>query len=241
MSAYKKAQKITGAQLAPTLPKSYRNAATDELVDIVNTLAEDPDYGEHFKDSFLTYTSVLEGKENFSMDNYLNAVKFFSLTSVGMPAVRAYCKVFPERLQKRLDRGESIKDMGGEGSRFNNSELVNKIRAQALVPLHLLNQDKVQLAINTLANIMIGGRSEVARVSAATTLIKELRPPEVQQVEMQIGMSDQVLEAQNKQTEQLITIAENQKRLLEAGASIEDVQAININVVDVHEEEDEDE
>jgi len=223
----------------PTLPKTYKKKVTQEILDDINDLTLDPEYGEHLKETFIGYTNILEGKENFSVEQYVSAVKFFSLHAGGLSATKAYVKVFPERLQARLDRGETINDMGGEASRYNTSNLVNKIRARALIPLHLVNQDNVQKAINTLVGIMIGGRSEVARVSAATTLIKELRPPEAQQIELQVGASDAVLEAQAKQTEQLMSIAQNQRKLMEQGFSIEDIQSIQVKTIDVEVEEDE--
>ena len=219
------------------IPKSYRKLLTQEVVDEINKLVEDPDYGQEFKEAILSHTNILAGKENFSLKHYINAIKFYSLTASGLPLVRAYVKVFPERLQARLDIGQTIADMGGEASRYNASEAVNKIRAQALVPLHLVNQGTTQLAINTLTDLMLKGRSEVARVSAATALLKELRPPEAQKVELQMGLSDAAIEAQEKQTEQLINIAENQRRLLAAGASIDDIQQIYIETIEVEEDE----
>jgi hypothetical protein len=219
------------------VPKNYKNSITQEVVDEINKLVEDPDYGEEFRDAYLTHTNILSGKENFSLKTYANAIKFYSLTAAGLPAVRAYVKVFPERLQARIDRGQTINDMPGEASRFNSSDAVNKIRAQALIPIHLVNQGTVQKAINSLTTIMLNGKSEVARVSAATALLKELRPPETQQVELQLGMSDAALEAQAKQNEQLASIAENQRKLLMAGANINDIQQIHVTTVEVCEED----
>ena len=214
------------------VPTQYRKNVTQEVIDEINHLSTDPDYGQEFKDSFTTYTTILAGKESFTLRHYINAVKFYSLTAAGLPFVRAYVKVFPDRLQARIDRGQGIEDMPGEASRYNASEAVNKIRAQALVPLHLVNQGTTQLAINTLTTLMLSGRSEVARVSAATALLKELRPPEVQQVELQLGMSDAAIEAHAKQADQLTHIAENQRRLLQAGANINDIQQIHVTTID---------
>lgn len=219
------------------LPKTYKKSITQEIVDEINHLTDDPDYGQEFKEAFTTYTTILSGKESFSLSHYISAVKFYSLTAAGLPLVRAYVKVFPDRLQTRLDRGQSIEDMGGEASRFNTTDAVNKIRSQALVPLHLVNQGTTQLAINTLTTLMLKGRSEVARVSAATALLKELRPPETQHVELQLGLSDAALDAQAKTNETLITIAENQQRLLKAGVDINDLQQIHITTIEAEVEE----
>jgi hypothetical protein len=237
MAKKHKIQPLSYENMLEQLPKRYRKNLTKEVVDEINKLIEDPDYGEEFKESIVTHTHILGGKENFSLKSYINAVKFYSLTAAGLSATKAYIKVFPERLQARLDRGQSAYDITGEASRFNHSEVVNKVRAQALVPLHLVNQGTVQKAINTLSDIMLNGKSEVARVNAANTIIKELRPPEVQQVELQLGQSEEALKAQERQTEQLAQIAENQRRLLAAGVSIEDVQQIQVTVIEAEEDE----
>ncbi len=225
--------------LQSVINKRHKKAVTQEVVDDLNLLILDPDYGEEFKNAIITHTSILNGKDGWSMAQYLDAIKFYSLTAAANSQVDAYIKVFPERFQVRLDRGQDKDDMRGEASRFNATELVNRIRSTSLIPLHLVNQGTTQLAINTLTTLMLSGRSEVARVSAATALLKELRPPEVQQVELQLGMSDAAAEAHAKQSEQLLTIAENQQRLLKAGADINDIQQLYIKAIDVEEVDDE--
>lgn len=171
------------------VPKQYRNSVDQELVDELNRLSEDPEYGEEFKQNILTSTTVLGGPNSkWSLGMYVDAVKYFSLTAAQMSQVDAYTIVFPDRLQRRLDRGETKDDMRGEAARYNSSDLVNKIRQQALVPLHLVNQGNVQLAINVLVDIAVKGRSEVARVNAANALLKELRPPETAKIELDIAI-----------------------------------------------------
>jgi len=224
----RKSDPLTLEVVTNLVPKSYKNLLTQETIDEINKLVEDPDYGEEFKESMITSTSLLNGTEKWSIGQYIDAVKFYALTAGGLSQVEAYIKVFPERLQARLDRGQTKKDMAGEASRFSGSILVNKIRQQALVPLHLVNQGTTQLAINTLTTLMLNARSEVARVSAATALLKELRPPEAQKIALEIGLNEDARSAQERQTQQLLEIAENQRRLLQAGMSLSEVQQIHI-------------
>jgi len=230
---------LTIGVITEIVPKNYKKLVTQDVVDEINLLTKDPDYGEEFKESFLSATSVLSGKTSVSLLQYIAAVKYYSLTASGMTFTDAYIKVFPERLQARLDRGEDKTNMGGEASRYNATDTVTTIRRQALVPLHLVNQGAVQTAINALTNIVLNGKSEMAKVAAATTLIKELRPPETQHVELQLGLSEEAREAQKKQHDQLIEIAENQRRLLAAGANINDIQRLHITTTIIEEDEDE--
>ncbi len=214
------------------VPKTYKGMIDEPLVETINRLSDDPTYGDEFKESFITYTTVLNRNTNWGIGKYLDAIKFHSLSTTGISLVDAYCLTFPDRLARRIELGKSKAEMTGEAARYNKGILLNAIREQALVPLHLVNQGTTQLAINTLTKLMLTARSEVAKVSAATALLKELRPPEAQQVELQIGLSDEVTEMHKKQTDSLLQIAENQRKMLEAGHSIEDVQRINATIVE---------
>ena len=224
--------KFTMEMLETYVPKTSKKAVTRDLLDNINTLIDDPDYGQEFKDNFITYSSILDSNNKWSMQMYLNAIQYYSLTCAGLSQVKAYVRVFPDRLKKRLDRGEMVKDIGGEASRYNGTALVCKVRDQALIPLHLVNQGVVQQSINVLVDIAMNGRSEVARVTAASNLIKELRPPEVTKNEITIGLSDDARDAQERQTNAMISIAEGQQKMLEAGHSLEDIQKLNVHFVE---------
>ena len=201
------------------VPKHYKNSVTQELIDDLNRLSRDPDYGEEFKQSMLTSTSILGGANSkWSLAMYVDAVKYFSLTAAQMSQADAYIAVFPERFQSRLDRGETKEDIRGEASRYNNSELVNKIRQQALVPLHLVNQGNVQIAINVLVDIATRGRSEVAKVSAATALLKELRPAETAKIELDVNISNKDSIADLRKATEELAIAQRQS--IEAGQAV---------------------
>ena len=227
--------------LVEVVPKTYKKLVNQDTVDEINSLASDPDYGVEFRESMLTYSGILGGTERWSMTQYMDAVKYYSLTVANSSQTDAYIKVFPDRLQSRLDRGEDRSNIAGEASRYNKTDIVNKIRQQALVPFHLYNQGTLQQAIDTAQHLMLHARSDKVRGDMALGLIKELRPPEAQQVELQIGLDDKALDAQNKQTEQLVNIAENQRRLLEAGMSIDEVQQIHVEKVYVDAEIEEEE
>jgi hypothetical protein len=213
------------------IPKNMRKLVTEDTVNEINKLTLDPEYGEEFKTSLISATNLLAGKEKWSLKQYIDAVKFYSLTAAAMTQTDAYVKVFPDRLQARLDRGETKNDMNGEASRFNSSELVNRVRNQALVPLHLVNQGTVQLAINTLAHLMVNARSEVAKVSAATALLKELRPPDAQKIELDIGIkaTDSIAELR-KATEELVIA---QRQSIEAGMAVKYIAESRVVDVEV--------
>ena len=203
------------------VPKKYAKLVSDELVDELNSLIVDPEYGEQFKEEFLTHANILEHNSNWSLEKYKNAVKFFSLVQQEMSLVDAYCAVFPERLKARYARGESKLNMGGEASRYNSSELVNKIRQQALVPLHLVNQGLLQQAINKQAQLMMTAKSEMVQQKASETLIRELRPPETSKIELDIGFKhSDTIEDLRKAAEEL---AMAQLDTIKAGAAVKEI------------------
>jgi len=227
---------LTKELLDSIVPKQYKKQVDDDLVDHLNLISEDPDYGEEFKQNILTSTSILGGKNSkWSLAMYVDAVKYFSLTAAQMSQVDAYTAIFPERLQVRLDRGETKEDMRGEASRYNNSELVNRIREQALVPLHLTNQGNVQVGINVLVDIATHGRSEVARVSAATALLKELRPAETTKIELDIGVSNVDSIADLRKATEELAIAQRQS--IEAGNAVKSIAESKIVDAEVIEDE----
>ena len=211
----KRTKELSLDALKVNLPKKFKGNVTQDVVDEINHLVTDPDYGEEFKESVLTHTSILSGKDSWSMQQYVDAVKFYSLSAMGHSQVDAYIKVFPNRLESRVERGQGKEDMRGEAARFNGTELVNQIRNQALVPLHLVNQGTTQLAINQLTHLMMNARSDVAKVSAATTLLKELKAPETTRIELEIGTkdSDAILDLKSS----LADLASGQLQGLERG------------------------
>jgi len=226
MAYTKKVKHLELESTKALVPKTYKKMIDQNLIDELNHLIDDPDYGEQFKEDFLMHNNVLEQNNNWSIAKYVNAIKYHSLVQIGISQVDAYCKVFPERLQNRINNGGSKSDMGGEASRYNNSPLLNKIRAQALVPLHLVNQSNVQLGINTLVDVCINGRYDRDKVAAATTLLKELRAPETAKLEIDMKMDtgDAIAELR-KATEEL---ALEQLQSIKAGKAVKEIAEMNV-------------
>ena len=220
--------KVTKELLKEMVPKKYKGIISEGSISEINKLIDDPDYGEEFRESMLTHLDILSGKEPWTLNQYMDAIKYYSLTAVGLTQVDAYTEVFPERLQSRLDSGQTRNDMSGEASRFNKTDLVNRIRERALVPLHLVNQGTLQLAINKATELMINAKSEKVQGDMALGLIKELRPPEMQKVELQIGLNEEAQAARDRSDQKLVEIAQNQRLLLESGMKIEDIQKIHM-------------
>ena len=225
---------VTVDVLKNVVPKKYKKFIDEDIVDEINKLSNDIDYGEQFKEDFVTYANVLEHNANWSVTKYRDAIKFFSLTQQGTTILDSYCKVFPDRLAARMANGNSKGDMSGEASRYNSSELVNKIRQQALVPLHLVNQGLLQRAINETAKLMVSSRSDMVRQKAAETLIRELKAPESTKIELDIGIkSTDSIEELRKATEELVLA---QMKSIEAGVAVKVIAESTIIDAEVEDE-----
>jgi len=227
------------------LGKKKQHLVTDETVSELNKLIADPDYGEEFLDSYMSYFNIMEKNNKWSMDNYMNAMKFFTLLEVGDSQVSAYAKVFPTRLQARLDRDQTIEDMRGEASRYNASALVNEIRKVSAIPIQLIHRNLLHEAILKQADLMTNPRvSPAVQQKASETLIRELKPIEDSTVNIKVGLDDEA-KTQNRQlVDHIGKIALNQQKMLAAGMGIEEIQKLNVNiahpdeVIDVEEEKD---
>lgn len=200
----------------------------DDTIEELNKLIEDPEYGEEFLDQYISYFDIVNKNSSWNTAKYMNAMKFFTLIEGGNTAVDAYVKTFPDRLQSRLNRGESKYDMGGEASRYNASALVNEIRKVATIPVQLIHRHLLHKAIRKQADLMLNARSEMVQQKAAETLIRELKPAEDSNINLKIGADEDTKAQQARLVDHIGQLAMNQRKLLAAGMSIEEIQKLNI-------------
>lgn len=164
--------------LQAQVPASQRNNITEDTVNELERLANDPDYGEEFLDTYRDHLNILSTNPKFTSTMYMAAVKFFSLMEAGNSITDAYIIVFPERYKRRTDRGQEKKDITGEASRYNGTALVNEIRKVATIPVQLIHRHLLHEAIIEQADLMRNAKSEMVRQKAGEVLLRELKPPE---------------------------------------------------------------
>lgn len=177
---------------------------TQDTVDELNKLVDDPDYGSEFLDSYVNYFNILDKDDKWSTPKYMNAMKFFTLVEAGHTATDAYCKVFPERLEARYARGERKSDMGGEASRYNASQLVNEIRKVANVSVKLIHRHTFHKAIVGTEQLAFDPSvSPAVRQKALETLIRELKPDEKSEISIEIKNDTSAIAELRRATEEL--------------------------------------
>ena len=213
---------ISVEQFKEMLPAGVRKNVNKEVLDIINSVIGEPEMIESFRENLITYQSVLtQGK--FKLTNYVEAVKYVSHKLLGCKNIEAYTRAFPEKVSEFKRRGVSDKDISAYVSAFNKSKLVNLIFAQTMIPVHILNADVFQEAINIQLEMARYAKSEKVRSDAANSLMTQLRPPEVRKVELDVKMSeDSSITALRETTMELVR---QQKLALQSGAITADSAA----------------
>jgi hypothetical protein len=164
--------------LQSQLSVKQKNMLNQGTVDELQKLCDDPEYGEEFLDCYKDHLNILKENSKYTSSGYMSAIKFFSLIESGNNITDSYCKVFPERLHRRLKRGQEKSDITGEASRFNGTALVNEVRKVSGIPVNLIHRHLLHEAILSQAKLMRTAKSEMVRQKAGEVLIKELKPTE---------------------------------------------------------------
>lgn len=213
---------LVKSQLTPT----QRLTVNQEALDEIHRLAEDPDYGEEFIDSYLMHMNVWKENNRCTHERYINAVKFFTLVESRNSLTNAYIKVFPERYEQRRKNHPEAEEadksfMRAEASRYNNSVTVNDIRKIATVPVQLIHRHILHEAILEQAKLMRSARSEMVKQKAGATLIAELKPTE--DATLKIEVDDGSKSAIEDLREATIALAIAERRSVEAGVPLSEI------------------
>lgn len=206
---------LTQELLQKALPQKMRVRVTDEFVDKMNQVISDPNTAEMMRENIIGYADILaDGK--YKLTDYINAVRYVSYKSMGKTNTAAFIATFPDRYASYKASGTSDKDIGSYITSYNKNKLVNLILEQTLVPLHILNQDKAQQAINVLADLMTNAKSEKVQQESANSLLSHLKRPETQKVELDMNVKESPTIGRLEKT--LADLAGQQRDLIQGGA-----------------------
>lgn len=209
-------QYFIAEDLQSLMPNHATQEVKDKVTNAVNMFVGDVDAEEReaYKEALMGYSYVMKtGK--YTTTDYLRAIRYVTIRQTGATQMEAYSRVFPERIERMKEQGRSNKYMSGIASQYNQTKLVSTIVEQSLIPVHLMNLDLYQEAINVQANLMRTAKSEMVRHKAADSLMDKLRAPEKVQMEINVGANTRSdLEAIRIETEKL---AELQRKQLSIG------------------------
>ena len=206
---------LTIDQFKTALPDKVKKSVNQELIDQINKTLSEPELYEAYRDNLMSYTRVMaDGR--FKIQNYIDAVKYVSHKLMGCSNIDAYTKTFPDKYQNFLAQGVVAKDIASYVTAYNKNKLVNLIFEQTLIPSYVLNQDLYQRALNLQADLMITAKSEKVRCDAANSLLTQLKMPETQKVELEIGVKEDSSIAALRAT--TMELARQQRLMVESGA-----------------------
>ena len=186
------ATEITVAELQTAMPAQIKGKVTESLVDKINKIAMDDEFRENYRDNLISYTSVMQ-EGRFTIEQYLNAVRYVSYKIMGDTNVKAYMRTFPDKYTNFKSKGVKDKDIASYVTAYNKSKLVNLIYDQSMIPTHVLNADLFQKALNTQADLMMNAASEKVRSDAANSLLTHLKPPETRKLELEVSHKESSL------------------------------------------------
>ncbi len=175
-------------QFREVLPKHVASSVSSDMLNKLNSSITDPAFRENYRNNLISYTNVLTmGK--FKIDSYLDAVRYVSFRLLQHTVVESYVKTFPDKAQHfRANSPTGYLDKYAYA--YNKNKLVGLIMDQAMMPVHVLNADKFQEAINVQAKLMVDDDvSPKVRSDAANSLLTHLKPPTETKIELDIGVS----------------------------------------------------
>lgn len=213
---------------------------TKEVIEEIDKLSEDPDYGQEFLDTYIDHLNVFKENTRANHDMYLNAVKFFSLVEAGNNLTDAYIKVFPERFERRSssipDESKKKEVMRGEASRYNSTKMVNEIRKVAAIPVQLIHRHLLHEMILGQAELARNARSELVRQKAGATLIAELKPSEENVLNVVVDDGSKSAIEELRLATRKLAIA--QKESVDAGIPMKEIAEANVYEAEVEVVED---
>lgn len=196
------------------LPDKMRKSVNQELVDRVNNTLSNPEEFEQYRNNLISYTSVMQDGK-FKIDQYLDAVQYVSHKLRGATNIEAYMKTFPVKYQQFVLDGVAAKDIASYVTAYNKGKLVNLIMEQTLVPVHVLNMDMYQKALNAQFELGMSAQSEKVRSDALNSVLQQLRPPEIKKAELAVTVKES--EAIKSLKEMTLQLATEQRAAIAAG------------------------
>ena len=193
--------------------KKFRHNVTDEMINFINA-TEGDEFRSVYKENLIGFADVIQNGR-YKMADYINAVKFVSYKLIGDSNTIAYAKTFPDRYQRLVDKNTPAKTISSFSTAYNKGDLVHKILERTLVPVHIINMDVHQEAINTQADLMRNAKSETVRQKAAECLIMQLKAPEAAKIEVDVSYSNSSIDELRETTRAL---AQQQLKMIQSGA-----------------------
>lgn len=224
---------LTIEDIQKSLP-SKKNTITQEIVDILNKSANEPEFqGESLLSSMITYENIMK-KNRIGIKEYINAIKFCAyLISMEDNFTEAYKKTFADRafVQNRMEvdtNSMQYRELTNAASRYRRNRVVIDILTLSQIPLDLMFTGARYKALGVLADTMEHARLDRDKINAAKELLAATKGPENVKMELEVGQDSATMNTQNELLRKLNDISAMQHKRLSTGENIDDVQKVNI-------------
>ena len=221
---------ISLEELSEMLPNSLQSKANQQFLNKVNNIITNPLEADLVRDNVIGYMSIMS-TGRYSIDQYLNAVRYASFKAGGQNNKTAYANTFPLKHANFVDRGLSAKDISAYVSAYNNSKLVQALIEQIIIPSWLRNQDIYQETINKLFTTLLSTKSEhIIGVLGNILLTHTAAPQEAMlKVEATVTQGDSALDALKASASALPELQINALKSGTSGLTVE--QMINGDMI----------
>lgn len=214
---------VTAEELKAVMP-SRKNAISDEVVELINMVKDEPEFqGVPLIHTLGQYENLMV-KHKASVKEYVDATKFCAyLVSLGDNFTEAYKKTFCYRefVKSRLDAvtgSPEYNALTSAASRYHReNKLVSDILAYSQVPIRMFYAGARFKALDVLINEMATAQYSRDRISAAKEVLLALKEPENMKIELDIGVKE--TSAVASLNAQLAELASNSLKHLEAGTT----------------------
>ena len=231
----------TEEEIIERLSKVYKSSISNNIKSIIakKILNLEKDTGlpqDLLEDDVFSYMYLVKEIKGISVTHVIDAVKYCNLKR-HMPNKDAWALVFPDRYKRLKEEGKFI---DSHVSMYDKTKLVQTIDREMLVPLYLQYAPYLHKAIKKEYELMNGRafdqNGNPMKVSphvqhlAAVALFDMVKMPEAAKIDITVSKTKEEISIQQQMAEQLAQLVKQQKARLEMGESIEDVQAIGINI-----------
>jgi len=245
---------VTKEELERFLPKGTRRKVTEKILELINSAEEAGIDQGYMREKVLSLMDVLKSGK-YSIEDYINAIKFNALVLSGISNRKAYMIVFPDRTDRILKKYEKEEDrpdpnkipeeyLDNYVNMYNQGELVIEIRSRMMLDASLLMYPVHMEALNVKINLMRGiaapdpvtGKPQrvtpMVQLQAAQAVWEATKMPEDNTIKLKVGLDKESMESQKALADSIRQMAEVQAAALKAGKKLDEVQKINVEYID---------
>ena len=230
-------QSITVNRLKELLPRNTNIAVTQEIVDLINNIEEDSGIPQELaEEDVMSYMHLIGNMRGVGLKDLVNAIKYCNLKR-NYSNKEAWSIVFPTKFNELK---AANKQVDNHVSMYNATKLVQAIDKEMLIPVSLQYAPYFHFAIKKqyeiaqgVASDTVDGKKQNVSPMVQHLATKELailtKPIEETKLAITVKPGEEAMSMQAEMNSQLKDLVALQRKRLEDGEDIIDVQQIGIN------------